>query len=240
MANDPDKRNPKETPDYVAPSDDVWGFLNQFIGNIGGGGFNDAIAGAQGYLDTQGGGTTVMQLLGRLGDWALGGGNRAADAYKRQGLQATRKAGLEGMNILRGQQGQGGNLGSTIAGVSDATLLSNALGQANQVRSDAEMLRENIQQGRLGLGIQGFSNLGSLLNQERQDNLLASQNIASMIGNQDATIQQQIMQALATQLGLEQDQMNFQMQQWLPFQGQNKPSGLDMLFGGLGTIAPFF
>jgi len=226
----------KTPPTYDNPTQ-TNALLQQFLSKIGQGGFGGAIADAQGVVGRPGGASGIAPMLKNLGAF-VGKGGKAADAYIRQGLQSTRKAGMEGMNILRGQQGQAGGLGSTMAGMSDVSLMSETLGQANQVRATGEQMRESNKMGRLGLGIQGLSNMGDLMQREKTGNMMATQNIAQMIGNQDQAGQSQLMQALMAQFGIEQAPGQHEMDVWSTIMGKPKsPSTLDYVLGGLGSLA---
>jgi len=236
MAYGYDENDPKQPPGYIDPVK-AKGLLEQFLGNIGQGGFNQAIGTAQDVVGQPGGASGIMPFLGKLGSF-VGNGGKAADAYIQQGLQSTRKGALEGMNMLRGQQGAAGGLGSTIAGLSDASLLSEALGQANQVRATGEQMRETNKMNRLGLGMQGLGSLGNLMQQEKTGNLLATQNIASLIGQQDNAAQQQLFSGMGAMGQMEQGPQQHAMDIWQTIMGKPKqPSFGDLLLGLGGAFA---
>jgi len=223
---------------YQGVSDKEKALLEQY-GNFQGG-YGDAANAAQAALNTPGAWSTIQGMLPKLSQFMMGGG-RAADDYQKAGMQATRKAGIEGMNMLRGQQGQAGGLGSTIAGLSDASLLSNSLSQANQVRANASQMRESNIQNRMSLGMQGLGNIGGMVSDERNQNIMGTQGFAGQQLASDQVRQQQML----TQLGLMGQQRmepyNAMLDQWGAVSGiPRSPSGWDMALGGAAAVAPFF
>jgi hypothetical protein len=145
------------------------------------------------------------------------------------------------MNMLRGTEGRAGNLGSTIAGLSDASLLGGALSQADQIRANAANMREQGIQGRLGLGIQGLASLGGAADTARAQNIGGYGQMAGLAQNQGQINQNQLMQGFGQSLGIDQGPMNQANMIWQTLMGMPKsPSGLDVL-GQLGSAAlPFF
>jgi len=220
---------------YQGVSPEEQALLAQF-GNFQGG-YGDAAGASQAALQSPGAWSTIQGMLPKLSQFMMGGG-QAADDYQKAGMQATRKAGIEGMNMLRGQQGQAGGLGSTIAGLSDASMLSNSLSQANQVRANASGMRESNIQNRMALGMQGLGNIGGMVSDERNQNIMGTQGFAGQQLAADQMKQQQML----TQLGMMGQQRmepyNAMMDQWGAVSGiPRSPSGVDMFLGGLGEAA---
>lgn len=229
---------PKTPPGYIGPGAKAMELLQQFMSGIGQGGFNSAIGDARAQVGTPGAYQTISGLLPRLGAF-IGKGSAAADAYQKQGLQATRKSGIDAMNMLGGATGASGNIGSTIAGLSNASTLGDILGQANDVRANAAGMRESNIQGRMGLGIQGLSQLGNMVSTDRGQNMQATQNIAGMVGQNDQAVQNQYLQGFGAQAGVDQGPMNQWMDIWSTIMNKPKsPSGTDMILGGLGALIP--
>lgn len=233
---DPNKKPPEVKP----PSEGIWNLLNQFLGGIGGGGFDAATEQAYGALGEQGGFDTVKGMLPNLAKWALGGSDKLADAYKKKGMQDTYKAGMAGLKALKADEGARGQFGSTVAGTGRNELLSAALDQMNNINLGSEQIREQTKQSRLGLGMQGLGALGGLASDQRGQNISGMINLAGLLGNQANINQQQLLQGAGFQNTLEQQPWGQQMDIWSTLMNKPKqPSGIDMLLGGLGALLPF-
>lgn len=194
--------DPRVLPAYTAPTAEELELLRQYGAFRGI--FGDAYGRAQAALETPSAIQTIMPWLRNLGAF-IGRGGQAAEAYRKAAMQDLYQTGQEALRQINMGAGGRGILGSTIHGVSQADLLARALANMANIRAQEAAMAEQSKMQRLGLGMQGLAQLGSMIAQDRYQDLIASQQLAELARQADQQRLQQIVGYLAMMGQLRQE-----------------------------------
>ena len=237
-----DKRNPKETPEWIPPSEAELAQLEALYGMQGPGAdytqgmgrFGDAWGMGLDAFNQEGGLDAIRKMMPKAGKY-LAGAAKAGEAFKKSAMKETYRAGKLGMQALGSQMGGSGMLGSTLHGVSGLDIVERGGRAVSNIQAQAAGMKEAALQGRMGQVIGGLGQLGGIAAQQRQQSMMAAQGMGqAALGQAGLGLQSQAQQfgqgmgLLGVEHGYRREPMDFQMQQWLPYQ---QPGG-----GGLGPF----
>ena len=232
-----------QAPDYIPPSEQIWGMMQDYIGQLGPSA--DYTAGMQGALGAAGGmgGYDAMQQYMPAFGQLLRGGGKAADAYATAAQKAAATGGLEGLKAVQAMGGQAGALGSTPHGTQQLDVAN----RYSQTMSDIEATRAGMKEqnlmGRMGMGLQGLGMIGGLAQGQYAGQAGAYGNIMGSAMQQQGLYGQQAMQGMQGQMGLEQfpyEQGYRLWEDWSNQQAQKPQTGVGDYLAAAAPLAGMF